>query len=84
MANDNPNRNTSGSQRAVIRRHLEAGKSLTAIEALDAFACFRLAARIGELKKEGLVIERTMVAVINCDGKRVSVAEYRLIHGVAA
>jgi hypothetical protein len=84
MANDNPNRNTSSSQCAAIRRHLEAGKSITAAHALDAFGCFRLAARINDLSNAGLPVQRTLVAVINRDGKRVRVAEYRLAQGAAA
>lgn len=84
MANDNPNRNTSSSQCAAIRRHLEAGKTITAIEALDTFGCFRLAARIDDLKNAGLPVESALVAVINRDGKKVRVAEYRLRQGAAA
>ena len=83
MPNDNPNHNTS-SQCAAIRRHLEAGHSITATQALDAFACFRLAARINDLSNAGLPVERTLVAVINRDGKKVRVAEYRLRQGAAA
>ncbi|SFI70016.1 Helix-turn-helix domain-containing protein [Pseudomonas guineae] len=78
MANDNPNSNTSSSQCAAIRRHLETGKTITAIEALDAFGCFRLAARINDLINAGLAVERTLVAVINRDGKKVRVAEYSM------
>ena len=50
MANVNPNSNTSNSQRAAIRRHLEAGNSLTALQALNHFGCARLASRIDELR----------------------------------
>lgn len=68
----------SSSQCAAIRRHLEAGNSITAAEALNAFGCFRLAARINDLSNAGLVVERTLVAVINRDGKKVRVAEYSM------
>ena len=44
------------SQRAQIRAHLEAGRSITPLEALDLYGCFRLGARIHELKGEGLPI----------------------------
>ena len=83
MPNDNPNHNTS-SQCAAIRRHLEAGNSITAVQALDAFGCFRLAARIKDLSNAGLPVERTLVAVINRDGKKVRAAEYRLARGEVA
>lgn len=49
MSNDNPNSNTSTSQRKKIAAHLLAGNSLTALQALNHFGCARLAARIGEL-----------------------------------
>ena len=44
------------SQRAAIWRHLKAGKSITALEALDRFGCLRLSGRIYELKKQGRTI----------------------------
>ena len=44
------------SQRAEIARYLRAGKSITALEALQKFRCMRLGARIWELKREGMNI----------------------------
>ncbi len=44
-------------QTDVIRSHLINGNSLTPIDALQQFGCFRLAARIDELRKQGLDIE---------------------------
>ena len=46
------------SQRAAIARHLKAGKSITALEALKKFGCLRLGARIWELKQEGRDIKK--------------------------
>ena len=68
---------TPASQTAAIRRHLEAGNSLTAIDALNLFGCFRLAARIHDLTGVGLSISSKAITV---GGKRV--AEYS-IGGVA-
>ena len=48
-------------QKEKIREYLEQGHSLTPIDALELFGCFRLATRIFELKKEGLNIETDMV-----------------------
>lgn len=48
-------------QNEMIRKHLEEGRSLTPIEALNLYGCFRLATRIFELKKSGLDIETEMV-----------------------
>ena len=49
------------SQCEDIKAHLQAGYSLTALEALERFQCFRLAARIADLKKEGMHIDAVMV-----------------------
>ena len=45
------------SQTNDIKKHLLNGNTLTAIEALDLFGCFRLAARILDLKDKGLNIK---------------------------
>lgn len=81
MANVNPNSNTSNSQRAAIRRHLEAGNSLTALQALNHFGCARLASRIDELRQAGMNIETRWLRVQNRQGKWVRVAEYHLAEG---
>jgi len=44
-----------------IRKHLEKGKSITPIEALNKFGCFRLAARIHDLRDEGMLIKTEKV-----------------------
>jgi len=46
----------SQSQTKLIRQHLEEGHAITAIMALDMFNCFRLAARISDLRQQGLDI----------------------------
>jgi hypothetical protein len=61
-------------QTEAIRAHLKAGKSITPLDALRDFGCFRLAARIEELRAEGMVIT-TEFAFKN--GKKY--ASYRLI-----
>jgi hypothetical protein len=57
------------SQAGLILAHLQNGASLTAISALTQYGCFRLAARIHELRKEGYQIEET---TLNHNGKRYS------------
>jgi hypothetical protein len=58
------------SQAQRILRHLQAGHSLTPLEALERFGCFRLAARVHELRREGYaVLEET---VTTAQGKRVA------------
>lgn len=44
-------------QTDAIRAHLQSGAPITPLEALDRYGCFRLAARIIELRREGLDIE---------------------------
>lgn len=51
ITNQNPNKTSSSQQRVKILKHLMAGKKITALQALNQFQCFRLAARIHELKK---------------------------------
>ena len=41
----------------MILNFLESGESLTPIEALEKFQCFRLAARMNDLRKKGYVIQ---------------------------
>lgn len=45
----------------LIRKHLEDGDTLTALDALNLFGCLRLAARISDLRKLGLDIKTKMV-----------------------
>ena len=43
-------------QRELIRDDLLRGKTITPIDALEKYGCYRLAARICELRKEGMDI----------------------------
>jgi hypothetical protein len=43
-------------QREQIRAHLESYGSITPLEALDRFGCFRLGARVFELRRSGMPI----------------------------
>jgi hypothetical protein len=61
------------SQADHIALYLESGYELTAIDALEMFGCFRLAARIKDLRARGVPIE-TLDREAN--GKRF--AAYRL------
>ena len=59
-------------QQQHIREYLEAGNSITPLEALEKFGCFRLGAQIFDLKKKGMSIEMTMKKDENT-GKRYAV-----------
>jgi hypothetical protein len=48
-------------QTQKILAHLQAGKAITPIQALSRFRCFRLAARIAELRGQGHGIHTTTV-----------------------
>jgi len=62
------------SQSALILSALQQGDTLTSLQALDRFKCFRLASRISDLNKQGHNIQKKMIKVDS--GK--SVAEYYL------
>lgn len=64
-------------QNAQIKAYLQSGKSLTALDALHQFGCFRLGARIHNLKSEGMNIESKMVEKTS-GGKTKRFAEYKL------
>jgi hypothetical protein len=63
----------NNSQNEMIRKHLEAGNTITPLEALSVYNCLRLGARIHNLKKMGLAIHSRL---INRDGKHY--AEYSI------
>lgn len=48
-------------QLSQIKKHLEDGKSITPLEALNDYGCFRLSAVVFNLKELGLDITTTMV-----------------------
>lgn len=76
--NNNPNPINCESQTVAIARYLEEGGRLTPLLALDLFGCFRLAARIGELRKAGMDIRRDNLRVRNDAGRMITIGEYWL------
>jgi hypothetical protein len=57
------------SQKVEIHNFLKSGKELTALDALRKFGCLRLAARIADLRDEGVRIVSTPKVLRT--GKRV-------------
>ena len=51
------------SQCQEILKHLQTGRSITPLAALDRWGCNRLAARIRELKDDGYAIETRFIKV---------------------
>lgn len=80
--NNNPNPINCESQSVAIARYLEAGGRLTPLLALELFGCFRLAARVGELRNRGMVIQTDWIQVRNEKGRLVRIGEYSLGAGV--
>ena len=62
---------TVKSQNALIRAHLESGQTISPILALHLFGCARLAARIYDLRNQGLEILTTKPK----KGKRYAIYE---------
>jgi len=60
-------------QAEMILGYLQSGRALTPLVALDRFGCFRLAARIKNLRDQGRDIRTTHVPV-----GRKKIASYRL------
>lgn len=59
--NDNPNPKSSASQCKLIEQWLLDGHSITQLDALNLFGCFRLASRIHDLRKQGMNITATKI-----------------------
>jgi hypothetical protein len=57
------------SQNALIKGWLLNGYSITPMKALNMFGCFRLSARIANLREEGLPVVTDMVTI---NDKRVA------------
>jgi len=65
------------SQKERIKAYLLSGRSLTPLDALYQFGCFRLGARINDLKREGVPIKSDMIEIIS-EGKKKRVAKYSI------
>ncbi len=70
------NENTKN-QCLLILQHLQSGKSINPLQALNQYGCFRLGARIYNLKQNGYNIESRMIKTES--GKKY--AEYLLRNG---
>lgn len=63
------------SQKTAILHHMRRKGAITPLQALKFYGCFRLAARIDDLRRDGWLINATMVSH---RGKRY--AAYSLAH----
>lgn len=67
----------AGSQVARVAEALRRGESLTPLDALNRFGCFRLAAIIHILRRAGMPIASASVGVVKPNGRIAHVARYR-------
>ena len=66
------------SQAKAIKAYLEQHGSITPMDALSFFDCYRLSARIKELRSV-MKIETVRVPYINYNGKKKRRTEYRMV-----
>ena len=64
-------------QNKRIEAYLMSGRTLTPLDALHEFNCFRLSARIWDLRQRGIDIE-SRTKKITSNGKQKVVVEYKL------
>jgi hypothetical protein len=65
---------TTMSQTTQIANYLNKGRKLTPIDALNKFGCFRLAARISDLRNDGMNIKTTIIKLKN----KKQIAQYSI------
>jgi hypothetical protein len=53
------------SQNTILRKHLKSGKSIAPLQALNNFGIYRLAARISDLRNDGMRIKTEMIHLGN-------------------
>jgi len=63
----------TATQKKQIKEDLMAGKRISPIDALRRYGCFRLGARIYELREEGMNIKTTMVHSLTNPRKKYAV-----------
>lgn len=66
-------------QRTKILKHLQDYGTITALQAMESYRCFRLAAVIFNLREEGNLITTDMIHYKDVEGENVRYAKYTLI-----
>ena len=64
-------------QEAQVLRHIDTNGSITPMEAIEEYGITRLAARIHDIERHGVIIDREMVYTKNRFGKSVHYMRYR-------
>ena len=65
-------------QASLIIEYMEEFGSITPLEAIRDIGCYRLSARISDIKDQGIPIKTEMVNVKNRRGKYSRIARYSL------
>jgi len=65
-------------QTEMILNHLKTKGRITPLEALNLYGCFRLGARVYDLRQRGVQITRVMVDAQKPNGKKERFAAYYL------
>lgn len=68
-------------QNDKILRYMQETGGITPMEAIEQFGCMRLAARISDLKAQGVPIKKETVKRRNRFGEPVSFARYSIVGG---
>lgn len=63
----------------AVLEYLREHKTITPLEALNAFGCYRLGARIFDLRRDGHTITTTMVYQADYYGNPMRYAKYTLV-----
>ena len=72
-------RNRRPTQTTRLLEYLRSHRGITQKEAINELGCYRLGARIWELKHDGHQIHTEMVTVQDRWGEKTKIAEYSLI-----
>lgn len=66
------------SDKAKILKHLQEKGSITPMEALEQYGCYRLGARVWDLRRDGHDISTTIVEGRDRNGEPMKFARYSL------
>lgn len=68
-------------QTEKILQHMRLHGSITPLEALRDYGCMRLAARIADLRQQGVLITAKLETGVNRDGEPIKYTRYRIAEG---
>lgn len=66
------------SDKARILKHLQENGSITPMEALEQYGCYRLGARVFDLRRDGYEINTTIVEGTDRNGEPMKYARYTM------